>query len=715
MIWQPTKILTLDTSTGEWSKTHFETFLEYKEFILSMWKYPGEYAFKSTENWKALAIKFDKDKRYTDYHENSKEYKEFWLLERRKCEQGIIIDGVYITGYIYFYLNFCRIPNKLLAKETFPELWDGIYHYDLYIYLAWLHGEDAAAGKSRQKGVSLYHMARITKLVWFGNKLMLKVLSHEENYIIDEWNIMQGYRNHLNDSTGWYRNFQPDELLNWEQKGEVTQGTVSKRKVFKGNFSKVKGLTTKMNITKGVGGAAYEIYVTEAGINPRLRKIKEYVDPNIKLGNVKTGQFLATGSVGEMKDAEPLMEMCFNPKGFNIRPVIDRNDGEERGFFFAEEFNFVYEDPKTGEVTKCYDEHGNSDIPLAIELIEKEHIRQKALKDNQSFKLWLSQHPRTLQDAFDQREDNPFPTTDLKQQEQELIPKKDIIVAFERDAKGKVFHKFSDNVPISKLKPNPSENNEGAVIIYEFPVANPPWGLYYAGVDPIYNLETSTSKSLMSIKIFMATHERDGKICPGYEVATYIGRHKKVSETYQVCLDLIEFYQAKTAVESNVRDFIDWMIRQGKIKFLLRRKEIIAISEMSATSTIADEIGVRMTGDFKQKCLEKTIHYMEEPIADLFDLETGESQVVRGVKRLKDKMMIRECLRWTPKLNTDRLVSWMLAYIAAEGNTNRHVIREVKNQLSEKPKVQPRSLGSPFVAKGLPRGSHKITNQFTKR
>lgn len=1030
MNWKPLNILTLNTETEEWTKTHFETFQEYRLFILSMWKFPGEYNFKNTHYWNALALKYERDKRYTDYPENSKEYKEFWILERRKCEQGIIVDGRYISGDLYFFWNFLKIPNKIEAKETFAEIWDSLYHYDLHIYLAWLYGQDVAGTKSRQKGAeqpnselimtkegwrpmgsikvgdliytpkgtltkvleifpqgvkdvyelelldgrkvkcgenhlwavkrkkgggkhkdkinilstkellekgltykttapafggkkeylgfiyslpgieptqfekkelkippyvlgcllgdgstnkksvqlcsadqqifdevikelgddyyygskdkqennqswrynicykgrfdfennqeyinykqgvnplkryidayglgesncynkhipkdylfsnfedrlallqglmdtdgyvnkegadyhfttvseqlaldvahlsrslgintivakfnkakeenadyyrvrlkpkfplfrlkrklerqenrtsksyradnsiksitkldyqeestcimvededhlyltrdfipthnSLYHMSRLTKRLWFGNKLNLKVLSNDDQYILDEWAIMQGYRNFINNETGWYRTFNPDGSLEWEQKQEVTLGTINKKKVYKGNMSKIRGLTTKMNITKGVGGSSFEIYVTEAGINPKLKKIKEYVDPNIKMGNVKTGIFLAMGSVGELKDAEPLMDMVLNPKAYNIRPVkntfADKED-EEVGFFWPEEWNFTYEDEETGQIIKCYDKDGNSNIELAVSLIEKEIERQRKLKDPTSFRLWLSQHPRTLQDAFDQREDNPFPTHLLKPRELELIPVKDIVVKLERNPQGKVVHKFCNDTPINTLKVNPEADNRGAVVIWEFPMADPPLGLYYAGVDPIKNLDTSTSKSLFSITIRIAMHEREGKIVEDYPVATYIGRHKRASDTFQVALDLIEFYNAQTAVENNVTDFIEWMIRQGKSKYLMRRKQLKVIAELSPNSSIGDEIGVRMEGEFKKRCLEKFITELEEPISESFDLATGESKTIYGVSKYKDLWLIRECLKYTPKLNTDR-------------------------------------------------------------
>ena len=696
MNWKPTTLLEFNSTTKEWSKRRFERFSEYLSFVKKSYLYPGEMDLKNTEYWREPAITWNKKKRYTDYHPKSKEYKEYWLLERRKCVQGLIIDNRFIPGSFYFFLNFTPVYNKLEARETFPDLYDGQYFLSLYLELAYLEDQDAAGTKVRQRGISLFLMAVLTKEVWFGKKSMNRVIGYEEEYVLLEWNIMEGYRDWLNNQTGWYRSFTPNEILNWEQKQEVTEGVVDKKKSFKGNKTKIKGATTKKNISKTVGGGARFIYATEAGIYPNLEKVRGYIKENLKLGSVKTGTFIAMGSVGELKDCGDLMNYCFNPRAYNIRPMEDIFSGgaEEIAFFYPANWNYVAKDPETSEVVKCYDKDGNSDINLANHYLDLEEEKAKKAGDT-SYKMYKSQNPRTLQDAFDQRDDNPFPTHLLKARELELISAKDIVVKLERDPQGKVVHRFCNDTPINTLKVNPEADNRGAVVIWEFPMANPPLGLYYAGVDPIRNLDTSTSKSLFSITIRIAMHEREGKIVEDYPVATYIGRHKKAADTFQVALDLIEFYNAQTAVENNVTDFIEWMIRQGKSRFLMRRKQLKVIAELTPNSSISDEIGVRMEGEFKKRCYEKLITELEEPISESFDLTTGESKTLYGVSKYKDLWFIRECLKYTPKLNADRQISNILAKIACDSSANRHIIKSLNHAPKPKQEV-PRNLPSAF-------------------
>ena len=96
------------------------------------------------------------------------------------------------------------------------------------------------------------------------------------------------------------------------------------------------------------------------------------------------------------------------------------------------------------------------------------------------------------------------------------------------------------------------------------------------------------------------------------------------------------------------------------------------------------------------------MHYCEEPLSDEFNLETGESKTLYGVQRLWDKRLIKEMLAFKPDLNTDFLISFMLGLIAAESQTNRHIINEVKSgyeNLNPKP-VNPTQMTPSLLSKG---------------
>lgn len=70
------------------------------------------------------------------------EYKKWFDEERRRCREGYVreSDGEWVTGYMYWYINYCPImvtkiekgKKKALRTEGFPQIWEGVYlrfHY----------------------------------------------------------------------------------------------------------------------------------------------------------------------------------------------------------------------------------------------------------------------------------------------------------------------------------------------------------------------------------------------------------------------------------------------------------------------------------------------------------------------------------------------------------------------------------------------------------
>lgn len=82
---------------------------------------------------------------YTFLRQNgnrNSEYWRFWEEEIRRCRDGYVreSDGEWVTGYMYFYLNYCpmmvneKVKGSNMANrvEGFPNMWEGCYlrfHY----------------------------------------------------------------------------------------------------------------------------------------------------------------------------------------------------------------------------------------------------------------------------------------------------------------------------------------------------------------------------------------------------------------------------------------------------------------------------------------------------------------------------------------------------------------------------------------------------------
>lgn len=712
MIKFPVQVPTYTVATKEWSKREFTTRSEFSSFVDSMWKLPGHYKLNHTQVWIAARTNWQNNGVYCPYPDYSFDYEDWWKAEKQKILNGIIVVGEdthFVTGDYYFYINFCPIVDKLKGQEYHADLWDSDYHFYLYCLRAELADKNVAIVKARQKGMTLKFVSMLIKDLWFTKQSVGKIVAYDEDYVNDKgaWKFAAGYRSHLIEHTEWSRSFDPSEVMHWEQKKTVTEGLVETRTSQKGLRSKLIAQSTKANPAKAVSGHITKLFCEEAGIAPNLDKVVEYAEAATKLSSVKTGMIYVSGAVGELKDCKPLEDIALNPEDKGFLGIEDTFSEVPNGlicFFVPDTWNYIGVDDQNNFI-KCYDEHGNTDLEIAEYHFSLEETKNKK-KGPDKYRIWKSQHPRTLKDAFGIREDNPFAVEMIKEHQTVLHQRYKPMTVKLKEEDGVVKHYFSEEAPIRSLRVNPDKDNSGAIEIYELPPSNIPWGMFYAGIDPIAAKNTSTSHSLMSITIYKAIHYVGERIVMDYPVASYTGRHAKWELTYETCLLLMKFYNARTAVENNIPDFIEWCIKRGESRRLLRRKEIHMVNEFVPQSTIRDEIGIRMEGELKKKALNFLATYIEDVIGTEFDDE-GLPYTIYGVTRIKDPMLLEELLSYTPKLNTDRLIAFALALMAARSNTNRNIIVE---DTSQKKQVQRSKITSPTQVSQFT----KVSSQFKK-
>lgn len=119
--------------------------------------------------FRPTAIHFQKTGKVTNLRPNANPNSEFgkWFKEEiRRCWEGYIrkSDGEWITGDMYFFLNYCPImqskvkmgSKKALRIWDFPEFWEGHYykfHYADQARANGLHGAELAA-RGRGKALS---------------------------------------------------------------------------------------------------------------------------------------------------------------------------------------------------------------------------------------------------------------------------------------------------------------------------------------------------------------------------------------------------------------------------------------------------------------------------------------------------------------------------------------------------------------------------------
>ena len=656
---------------GIWTTTDFDSREDFADYIRDLFKEPGKYEFDETSaEFNAEATKFNKQGFYCAAPFKSRDFINYWEGEKKKCRKGVIFkskDNVwYIARDYYMWLNFLPIFNKEIQKFGFADIRDAQYHMALYEILAELNYKHVAILKKRQIASSYYHMAKLINQQWFEAGVTLKIGASLKDYINEKgsWKFLDEYAAFLNEHTAWYRPMNPSKVMMWQQKIEVRK---SNRKTEVGLKGTIQGMSFEKDPTNGVGGPVKYFFHEEAGIAPKMDKTYEYMRPAMRSGLTTTGLFIAAGSVGDLSQCNPLKDMILNPTSKDVYAVetdlIDHKGTTGLSGLFI---------PEQWSMPPHIDQYGNSKVEEATVALQKQFDDWKRELAPEDYQLRISQHPRNIKEAFDNRSVSVFPTHLLSAQARRIEEKE---YAYEfldisTDANGKPTVKKSNKQPIREFPVNKkTEDKTGCLVVWERPnKEKPDFGSYYASIDPVAEGKTTTSDSLCSIYVMknsvevtkISGTETETYIEQSKIVAAWCGRFDDIKQTHQRLELIIEWYNAWTVIENNISLFINYMISRKKQKYLVPKSQIMFLKDLAANKNVYQEYGWKNTGTlFKSHLLSYGIEFVREEL----DQETKEDgTVVRttyGIERIPDPMLIKEMQEYADGVNVDRLVSFV--------------------------------------------------------
>ena len=694
------KIPTFTAATDKWTHTIFKTKEDFKKFLLPLLKEPGKYAFdKVTLKFKEQAFFFENNnKQYNFAPYGTIDYINYWNTEKEKCREGAIFVGKhtwYLSRNYYMWLNFLPLYDKDVGRFRFPDVRDGQYHLNLYEQLAIVHDENIALIKKRQFAISYYFSGKMINYYFFEEGAVSKIAASFKDYISEKgtWKYLEEYRNFLNQYTAWYRPSQPDKIFNWQQKISVKKGGGNPVDV--GLKSVISGHVLDKDPGKGVGGYVTFFFHEEAGMAPKMNVSLGYLMPALKSGMNVTGHFAVAGSVGDLKQCEPLKKLIYNPKSRNVYAVstnlVDEHGATgDCGLFIPEQWS----------MPPFIDKYGNSDVKGALAAIEKERIVLKKEMDPEDYQLEISQKPTNLKEAFAYREGSIFPLHLVQAQIRKIEDKEYFTeyVELSRGLGNKIEIEKTKRVPISEFPISKSMlDKRGCVIIYERPKPNPKPGQYFASIDPVRTGKTTSTDSLASIIVYKATHDIDyqlkngsieKRIEQGKVVAVWSGRYDDLNGTHEELSKLVELYNAQTLVENNVSQFTIWMISKHRQKYLVPRKNIVFLKELEANKSAYQQYGWLNTGTmFKSGLLPYAVSFLSEEIHFETDEHGNKKDIVLGVDRIPDLMLLKEMMAYRDGLNVDRLIAFsaLAAYVKIQ-EANMGYVKIKESEKLDSPK-----------------------------
>ena len=460
----------------------------------------------NSDKFRQAAIFFKEHGRYTLAPPGTTDYVRYWDQESDRCINGYVApDGDAITGYHYFYLNYSpimkleeveytdRYGNKRTRRERifdFPSFWDYDYYYFNAIEEAEQEGKHMAVLKCRQRGYSFKGASMLVRNYELIKGSKSFAVASEQKFLIGDglltkaWQIMDFIDKHTAWSKQRLTSTRMERVSGFKIKDEFGKETEQ------GYLSSITGITLKNDPERLRGTRGKLVLFEEGGKFPNLETAWRIEQPAVETDDGRAfGLLIAYGTGGtEGGSFDGLKNLFYQPDAFNILSfpnVWDDNQAETKCGFFVPSWSNMEGSDADGN--KLMDEDGNSYRERAME----ELLRQRnKIKDGgasqQSIDRFISERPLKPQEAVLELGKNIFPRKLLMDQLTRIRTNKKLqnmkhIVDLQWDGNGTVKAVEKKSGDITTYHLNKDDKPEGSVVIWEYPVQDPPFGLYIGG------------------------------------------------------------------------------------------------------------------------------------------------------------------------------------------------------------------------------------------
>lgn len=629
-------------------------------------KYPDKLISLDSKDW------YINQKRVPD--KLSEEYKPFFNFHKEICLNGAMMDGVYINPFLYWHLNIWHTEvdilderGRIAQKYANPYLRDN----------EWIVTNEIDRAHQEKKGLVILGIRRFAKSV-----LEASYISWGATFDENSQNIIAGLNapdiKLITDKIDKGLNFIP-EAWRWQRiednwKNQVTLGIKTKageRIPFSSIL--IRNLDDGNNEEAIAGTKPRKLIIDEIGKGNFLRGLQAAI-PGFTTPFGWGCSPILTGTGGDMKKFMDAKSIMFDVNNYNFLEYNNEKDSNRiHGLFLSYKYRMEAKEPST--LGDYLNQSKGSDLYNVEMLVSNEEKATQITDENLESKkkagdriAYLKEkmyYPKEVDDIFLNEDTNIFDIDLARRQKSRLLEQERTgtpVVLY--DDEGIIRHEFTDKMPISNFPLKNSDDKDAPIVIYEFPVENPPYGLYVAGVDPYRQGKAKYSTSLGSVHIYKRMHDITGEKYQDMFVASYCARPDNKDVWENQARLLIKYYNARTLCENDDISFIEYMKSKGDAHYLEKQPEWL--KEIVPNSTVSREFGVHRSSDkirdYLHNCYKK---YMEESII----IERDENNVVirdvKGVSRILDPLLLEETIQYNEDGNFDRLISAELAIAQA--------------------------------------------------
>ena len=620
------------------------------------------------------AIHYQKYGCFTKLRPNPNPNSEFgkWIREEiKRCYHGYVreSDGEWITGDMYFFLNYCPIqltkkdpknPTKTIRVVDFPRVWEGHYYVFHYLNIARNEGKHGAELASRGKGKSYVGAALLAKRFILGEseivnkKVQCVVTASERKYIQGANQILDMFLYYINfcaQNTEFPSKRLTDSLQNMQwTMGYIDLDTGSRR----GTENAVTGITSKDDESKLRGSRGVLYLLEEMGTFPRLLNLYSVLRPSVEDGNDVWGTIFAYGTAGDSdSDFAGAQELMYNPNGYNMLAIPNVYDKEGQGrkyftMFFGGYLNRA----------ECYNKDGVSDVTKAILeiLVDRYKVKYNSTDINAITKR-IAEIPITPQEAILRTRGNIFPITELNERLNEIDNNpneyNDVYVGnLVMDRSGKVEFVPTTDKPIREF---PTKDNQvvGAIEIFEMPQKmgdKIPNERYIMSLDN-YENDYSETMSLGSMFVLDLWTDRI--------VAEYTGRPQFADDLNEIARKMCLFYNAKLLYENNKKNTFAYFSRMNCVHLLADTPEYLKQHQLIKTVGYGNSAkGVNATTPIKNEGFKLIRDWLLKPVTRIVHQDGEDVEVtVPNLKFIRNRALLKELILFNPDINVDRIMS----------------------------------------------------------
>lgn len=461
----------------------------------------------NSDKFRQAAIFFQEHGCYTLAPKGTTDYAKYWDEETNRCLYGYTApDGDSISGYNYFYLNYSpimklqeveytdRFGDKRTRRERifgFPRFWDYDYYYFNAIDEAENVGKHMVNLKCRQRGYSFKGASMLVRNYELipGSKNF--AVASEQKFLIGDgiltkaWQIMDFVDKH----TAWSKQRLTSTRMERVSGFKITDEFGKQTE--QGYLSSITGITLKNDPERLRGTRGKLVLFEEGGKFPNLETAWRVEQPAVETDDgVAFGLMIAFGTGGsEGSSFDGLKNLFYNPEAFNCLSfpnIWDDGQGDTKCGFFVPAWSNMESTDENGQ-QRFMDKDGNSLKEKAIEeLISQRNKVKDGGASQTSIDRFISERPLKPQEAVLELGKNIFPRKLLMNQltrirTNEKLRNMKHIVDLIWDGNGgvKAEEKKSGDITTYHLKKD--DKPHGSVVIWEYPVKDPPYGLYIGG------------------------------------------------------------------------------------------------------------------------------------------------------------------------------------------------------------------------------------------